>query len=219
MILRAISVNPRQAGFGGVAVLFVILLMVGIGSALTYIVRGSTQDASPEQARALVGILLKQGVSLKNGYHCFSADGKVLPDDTFFSTPDNYALAQYAPKELLKGTVLQSWTVSGNVRVTARGERVAIAMAVNITDSGCALINFLLHGALPDFVHAYYAYGSEAEIPISLKRVGSIVIPIVGENVGQIRSGTFTSSKPFAWREGCMRSTDGSGPNFYFTYL
>jgi hypothetical protein len=193
--------------------------MVGIGSALTYVARDAGKDASLEQARALVGILLKQGVGLKNGYQRFSADGKALPDDQFFSTPDNYSLMQYPPKELLKGTVQQNWSLTGNVRINARGDRVAIATVVNITDFACALINGVLHGALPDFVIAYYEDGSEEEIPIPLARLGSINIPLAGENISQVRSGSFTSPKPFAWREGCMRSWNGTGPNFYFTYL
>jgi hypothetical protein len=63
----------HQKGFGATAALFMIALIVGIGSALVYANRDTSGNASQRAGKALVGVLMKQASDLRLGANRYMA--------------------------------------------------------------------------------------------------------------------------------------------------
>ncbi|MEC4720407.1 hypothetical protein RY831_14690 [Noviherbaspirillum sp. CPCC 100848] len=204
---KQLHARNRQKGFGATAALFMIALIVGIGSALVYANRDTSGNSAAETAKAFAGVLHKQGADMRLGYNLYAANGGSVDTMTFDSTAGTglfepskkYALQQKAPGAVMAGGADGVWTWNKNLSLPAVGTAAGdgVAMVAGITEAACISVNQTAYGS---------TYSTAASIPASglaasaLATGGSVVTPGVGN-----------------WAAGCYKTTDSKF--FYFVAL
>lgn len=145
-----------QSGFSATAALFMIALVVGIGSALLYENRDTPTNAAQETGKALVGVLLKQASDLRLGANWYMADTSSTLSNIkwdrdagsgLFAPETKYALLQKAPIALTAGGT-REWQFSRGALLPGVGTvaEELIVFVLNISDGACATANGTLYG-------------------------------------------------------------------------
>lgn len=200
--------NNRQRGFGATAALFMIALVVGIGSALVYANRDTSGNAKIEAERALVGVLMRQASDLRSAANRYlfangqaSLEGMTWDDNAatgLFAPAKQYAVIQKAPGTLVKlGTAewhYNSAMVIPGVATTAADQ---IAFVSDLTDSACAAANSSAHGS---------SYATINSIPTAGK--AWVAFHLSPEAITPDVNG---------WDIGCVRTTDSR--NVFYVVL